>query len=149
MIIREAKLDDRLTILRLLRQIASCSNDSQYGPSASDEKLLDLLEKCNTFVLEQYGRLVGINAVQIVDLSQYPQSPYRKMAFIMAFGVEEVERRRGHGTALFDYVRNWLSVEEVDLLSLNVSAANKAAQAFYRRMGLTARSVQMEQALKH
>jgi GNAT superfamily N-acetyltransferase len=148
MIIREATLDDRTTILQLLRQIASCSNDSQYGPDANDEKLLELLEKCSTFLLERDGRPIGINAVQIVDLSQYPQSSYGRIGFIMAFGVEEAERRRGYGTVLFDHVRDWLSVEKVGLLSLNVSASNNVAQAFYQKMGLTARSVQMEQALK-
>jgi ribosomal protein S18 acetylase RimI-like enzyme len=147
MIIRKATLDDRTAMLRLLRQIAFCSNDSQYGPDTSDEKLFELLEKCNTFVLEHDSRLIGMNAVQIVDLSQYPQSSYRRMAFIMAFGIEEGERRRGCGTVLFEHVRDWLSVEMVDLLSLNVSASNKATQAFYQRMGLTARSVQMEQVV--
>jgi len=99
MIIGAAKLADKAAILQLLRQIASCSNDIQHGPNVSNEKLLNLLEGCETFVLEQNGRLVAINAVQIVDLSRHPQAPYRMMAFSMVFGVEEIERRRGHGTS--------------------------------------------------
>ncbi|MBY3344198.1 GNAT family N-acetyltransferase [Rhizobium laguerreae] len=95
-------------------------------------------------MLGRDDQLIGINAVRIVDLSEHPRSRYRRMAFITAFGVEEIERRRGYGTALFDHMRKWSSEEEVDLISLNVSASNEVAQAFYRRMGLAPRSVQMD-----
>lgn len=98
-------------------------------------------------MLGKNDRLIGINAVQIVDWPEHTRAHHGKMAFIMAFGVEEIERRRGYGAALFDHMRKWLSEEDVDLISLNVSAANEAAQAFYRKMGLTARSVQMDQPL--
>ncbi|NKL37765.1 GNAT family N-acetyltransferase [Rhizobium leguminosarum bv. viciae] len=148
MFIRDANADDTAAMLRLLRQIAACSNDAEHGPGSSDEQLLGVIENCRTFVLGKNDQLIGINAVRIVDLSEHPRSRYRKMAFIMALGVEDIERRRGYGAALFDHMRKWLSEEEVDLISLNVSASNEAAQAFFRRMGLAARSVQMDQSLK-
>jgi ribosomal protein S18 acetylase RimI-like enzyme len=148
MFIRDANADDTSTILRLLRQIADCSNDAEYGPDSSDENMLGVIENCKTFVLGMNDRIIGINAVRIVDLCEHPRSRYQKMAFIMAFGIDEVERRRGYGVALFDHMHKWLCEEKVDFISLSVSASNEAAQAFYRQMGLAARSVQMDQSLK-
>lgn len=99
-------------------------------------------------MLEVDGRLVGINAVRIVSLPEHAQLHYRKMGFVMTLGIEEAERRKGHGSALFDHMRRWLSEEAVDLVSLSVAASNEAGQAFYRRMGFVPRSVQMEQLLQ-
>ncbi|MBN8954717.1 MULTISPECIES: GNAT family N-acetyltransferase [unclassified Rhizobium] len=148
MLIREAAAEDTPVLLRLLRQIASSSNNIDYGADTSDEEMLVIIQDCTTFVLQKGGGVVGLNAIQLVDLSGHPRSRYKKMAFIMAFGVDEIERRQGFGTALFEHMRHWLAEKEVDYLSLNVSFSNEAAQAFYRRMGLIERSLYMEQSLR-
>lgn len=148
MLIRDAHTNDTVAILRIIRQMAAYSDDDEYGPESSNEQLLTIIEDCKIFVLDLNGQVVGVNAVRIIDLSECTQSRYRKMGFIMAFGIEGTQRRKGYGSALFEHMRKWLIEENVSLLSLNVSASNETAQAFYRRMGLVTRSMQMEQTLE-
>ncbi|HEY0124169.1 MAG TPA: GNAT family N-acetyltransferase [Rhizobium sp.] len=147
--IRHSNKEDIPSILRLLRQIAAYSdNHSELGPASSDEQLLKMLKECTIFLLEAEGRVVGINAVQILDVSQYAHPLHAKIGFVMAFGVDETERRNGYGSALMQHMREWIAGEGVNLISLNVSASNHAAQAFYRSVGFEARAVHMEQILK-
>jgi ribosomal protein S18 acetylase RimI-like enzyme len=146
--IRHSHNEDTPSILRLLRQIAACSDHSELGAASSDEQLLELLKDCTVFLLDVEGEVVGINAVQILDLSQHAHAPHTKIGFVMAFGVDETERRNGYGSALMEHMRTWMAGEGVDLVSLNVSASNQMAQAFYRSVGFETRAVQMEQILK-
>ncbi|MFB2552180.1 GNAT family N-acetyltransferase [Ensifer soli] len=148
MLIRDAAPADARLLLQLLRQIADSSEGLAHGPQTPDGELHAMLDQCRTFVVEEEGRVVGLNAVRVLDLAdRLPGMQHRRMAFIVAFGVDRAERRRGYGAALFRHMREWLRDKGVTLLSLNVAASNQTAQAFYRRMGLEARSVQMEQVL--
>lgn len=146
--IREATETDRPALLRLLRQIADCASDRYYTPDSSDEDVLAILDDCKIFVIDQDGLIIGMNAIQILDLSEHPKAPYRKMAFIMAFGIDDSERRCGHGSTLFQYMRQYLSNEDVEYLSLNVHATNIAAQEFYKKIGLSIISMSMSQSIK-
>ncbi|MBS7543973.1 GNAT family N-acetyltransferase [Ancylobacter oerskovii] len=147
MLVRDATSADEAAIIGLLRQIAAEADEPDYGPSCSDERLLQLIEQCRTMVIERDGTVIGLSAVRLLDFSQRPDAPYPREAFIMAFGIDEAHRRRGYGAALFEAMRRWLKEEDAGALSLNVSAANMAAQGFYRRMGLSPRSVHMAAVL--
>ncbi|MCB4767540.1 GNAT family N-acetyltransferase [Ancylobacter sp. Lp-2] len=152
MLIRPATPADEGAILRLLRQIATEADEPDYGPDCGEVRLLEVIEGCRTLVVEQDGAVIGMSAVRVLDFSgrpdaKHPDPPCAKAAFLMAFGIEAAQRRRGHGTTLFAAMRALLDEEGVEALSLNVSAANEAAQHFYRRMGLAVRSMHMAMEL--
>lgn len=85
-----------------------------------------------------------MNALRILDLSEHKAVRYRKMAFIMAIGILETERRRGHGTALVNHMWDWLAERKIQLVSLNVLARNESAQMFYRSAGFETVSLGMQ-----
>ena len=143
MLIRDSTEDDEPAIIGLLRQIAAEAGEPDYGTDCSDGQLLQIIDQCRTMVVELNGAVIGMNAVRLLDFSQRPDAPYPKAAFIMAFGIDRSHRRQGYGAALFEFMRLWLRQEGVAALSLNVSAANTAAQYFYQRMGFSVRSVHM------
>ncbi|GAB4070485.1 GNAT family N-acetyltransferase [Ancylobacter sonchi] len=147
MLIRPATPADEAAILGLLRQIAAEADEPDYGPQCSDARLLEVIDQCRTLVMERDGAVIGMSAVRVLDFSEHPDAPGAKAAFLMAFGIETSQRRRGHGAALFAAMRALLGEEGVEALSLNVSAANEAAQHFYRRMGLAVRSMHMGMSL--
>ena len=140
--IRTANEQDTHAILRLLRQIgsvAATTTDAEMG----EEELLGIVRDCTTFLIEEDGQIVGMNAVRIVDGSGQKNARFRKFAFIMAIGVDEAKRRQGYGTALVNHMLEWLPQRGVDMVCLNVSAQNIAAQSFYQRMGFGTTSMQM------
>ncbi|GLK83312.1 GNAT family N-acetyltransferase [Ancylobacter defluvii] len=147
MLVRPATPADDTAIIGLLRQIAAEAGEPDYGPTCSDERLLQVIDQCRTLVMEREGAVIGMCAVRLLDFSGRPDVPGSRAAFLMAFGVNASHRRRGYGAALFAAMRAGLEEEGVEALSLNVSAANMAARHFYRRMGLAVRSVHMATSL--
>lgn len=144
--IRTANEQDTHAILRLLRQIGSVVA-TNTDVDMSDEELLGIVRDCTTFLIEQDGPIIGMNAVRIVDVSGQRNARFRKFAFIMAIGVDEAKRRQGHGTALVNHMLEWLPQQGVDMVCLNVSAQNIAAQSFYQRTGFGTTSMQMSRLL--
>lgn len=147
MLVRHATPADETALIGLLRQIAAEADEPDYGPTCSDERLLQVVDQCRTLVMEREGAVIGMSAVRMLDFSGHPDAPGSKAAFLMAFGIEASQRRRGYGAALFAAMRAGLEEEGVEALSLNVSAANTAAAHFYRRMGLAVRSLHMATSL--
>ncbi|EJN06788.1 acetyltransferase [Phyllobacterium sp. YR531] len=105
--------------------------------------MLGIVRDCTTFLIEEDDQIVGMNAVRIVDVSGQKNARFRKFAFIMAIGVDEAKRRQGYGTALVNHMLEWLPQQDVDMVCLNVSAQNIAAQSFYQHMGFGTTFVQM------
>jgi ribosomal protein S18 acetylase RimI-like enzyme len=133
--IREATSNDRDSIVRLLRQIASAAERATSDAEPTDDQLMHIVRGCKVFVLEQEGAVVGMNALYLSRLSHRPEQPGFRAAFIMAVGVDEGCRRQGLGRMLMEHMWRWLEEEQVKLVTLNVAAQNDVAQLFYKNMG--------------
>lgn len=72
----------------------------------------------------------------------------RRELYIDDLCVDEGRRGSGVGRALFAWVKNYGKQAGCDFLTLNVWQGNDSAMAFYRRAGLTPRSVTMEMTLE-
>jgi ribosomal protein S18 acetylase RimI-like enzyme len=143
-IIRAATDDDSGAITRILRQIWSAiPSDKPAEPGPSDEYLQSIVKGCEIFVIEKGKEVIGLNAVRVMDLSDREDAAFKKVAFMMAIGVDEMHRRQGAGTALVNHMRSWLACLNVEMVSLNVTAQNSTAAAFYSRMGFETMSMQM------
>ena len=94
-------------------------------------------------VHESGSRLNGYAVVKIMDVNTEEKIP-RRMCYIDCFAVAEDCRRKGIGTELFKAVKAFGKERGCTSVQLGVSACNTGAVAFYEKMGLAPRTVQME-----
>lgn len=94
-------------------------------------------------VHESGGRVNGYAVVKIMDVNTEEKIP-RRMCYIDCFAVAEDCRRTGVGTELFNAVKAFGKERGCTSVQLGVSACNTGAVAFYEKMGLAPRTVQME-----
>lgn len=94
-------------------------------------------------VHESGGALDGYAVVKIIDVNTEEKIP-RRMCYIDCFAVAEDCRRAGIGTELFGAVKAFGKERGCTSVQLGVSACNTGAAAFYEKMGLAPRTVQME-----
>lgn len=97
-------------------------------------------------VHESGGRVNGYAVVKIMDVNTEEKIP-RRMCYIDCFAVAESCRRKGIGTELFNAVKAFGEESGCTSVQLGVSACNTGAAAFYEKMGLAPRTIQMEARL--
>lgn len=95
------------------------------------------------FVHDSGGKVDGYAVVKIMDVNSEEKIP-RRMCYIDCFAVSESCRRRGIGTKLFKAVKAFGREHNCTSVQLGVSACNESAVAFYEKMGLNPRTIQME-----
>ncbi len=101
------------------------------------DHVLDVIESpnCRALVVEHDGDVVGF-AIGHVGLNPPELAPHRYGIISDAF-VEEEERRKGAGEALFNELLKWFRAVGVTELQLNAAHHNPIAQSFWRKMGFT------------
>ena len=101
------------------------------------DHLLDALDSPSSraLVVEHDGEVVGF-ALGHVCLNPPVLAPRRYGLISDAF-VEEDERRRGAGEALFNALLLWFRAVGVQELQLNAAHLNPIAQSFWRKMGFS------------
>lgn len=97
-------------------------------------------------VYESGGVINGYAVVKITDVNTEDKRP-RRMCYIDCFAVSENCRRQGIGTELFNAVKAFGRENSCTSVQLGVSAYNTDAVAFYEKMGLAPRTIQMEEKL--
>ncbi|MDE6728311.1 MAG: GNAT family N-acetyltransferase [Oscillospiraceae bacterium] len=89
------------------------------------------------------GEINAYAVVRIMDVNTEDKIP-RRMCYIDCFAVSESCRRCGIGTELFNAVKAFGRENGCTSVQLGVTACNTGAVAFYEKMGLVPRTVQME-----
>ena len=89
------------------------------------------------------GEINGYAVVKIMDVNTEEKIP-RRMCYIDCFAVAEKCRRTGIGTELFNAVKAFGKERGCTSVQLGVTACNTGAVAFYEKMGLIPRTIQME-----
>ena len=109
------------------------------------DRIADILNDGGQTVLvhESGGGLNGYAVVKIMDVNTEEKIP-RRMCYIDCFAVAEDVRRQGVGTELFNAVKAFGKERGCTSVQLGVTACNTDAVAFYEKMGLAPRTIQME-----
>jgi GNAT superfamily N-acetyltransferase len=109
----------------------------QDGPVRSLEFICSLLQDPRTglFVAESQGRIVGMAHIDIRESPDVPVFKPREYAVIADIVVTRRLRRQGIGRALAESCHRWAVEQGVHQVELNVWEFNKAAIAFYTRLG--------------
>lgn len=71
-----------------------------------------------------------------------------KRCFVDQFAVRSSNRRKGVGTQLMDYIKNFAHKENCSALDLGVWYENAVAMDFYKSLGFKPRTVKLELKLK-
>jgi len=101
------------------------------------------LEEDTYIVAETDGKVVGI-LYYFIKHSETPLHVTRDVLYIDTMAVDEKYRRRGIGTAMFDYVKKIAKEKNCVSFELNVLAKNKSARKMYEDYGFSPKSYVME-----
>ncbi len=152
--VRAAVLDDLDAILRLDQELFGF--DRQFDPSLdpdwtfSEEGLAFFKsritrEKGAAFVAECEGGVVGYLCAGLVEGESY--RTVRRLAELECMVVSASLRGAGLGSALVDAFLAWAREQQVTRAMVIACAGNRAAAAFYRRMGFEDYDLVLERPL--
>ena len=111
-----------------------------YGGLIADENV-------GLFVAETGEKLVGFVHAVIRDAPAIPVFVPRRYAIVDSIGVKLGFQNHGMGRMLMDTVHEWAMAKGATSIELNVYEFNKAALAFYERLGYETLSRKMSKAL--
>lgn len=143
-------------LLALLRQVGGVHRDIRpelfrEGAQKYDEKALEELLRDPDrpiFVAVRGEQVLGYCFCQRRVYRGDPVMTDRQELYIDDLCVDARARGRGIATALFALVREYARREGCGFLTLNVWNGNDGAMAFYRKVGMAPRSVNMDMALE-
>ncbi|TCC37950.1 GNAT family N-acetyltransferase [Kribbella speibonae] len=119
--VREATVEDRAGIRRLLREL--------HGNGADSTTLPKIRQRAQTFVAGDDDEILGLLVATFVD---YGHEPYGVVEELV---VDPASRGFGTGAALLARCRAWLG--ELGAEVVFVSAVDEAAAEFYLHAGFT------------
>ena len=156
MIIRKARMEDRLGIERLLKEVNNLhqklrpdifiENEIKYN----EEKFNALISNGATpiFVaVDEDGNVLGHLFCQVRDHADVAVYKDFKTLFIDDLCVAESAHRQGIGKSLFDFALKYARQNGCYDVTLNVWSGNDSALAFYEKMGMFPKETQMEYIL--
>lgn len=156
MIIRKARMEDRLGIERLLKEVNNLhqklrpdifiENEIKYN----EEKFNALISNGATpiFVaVDEDGNVLGHLFCQVRDHADVAIYKDFKTLFIDDLCVAESAHRQGIGKSLFDFALKYARQNGCYDVTLNVWSGNDSALAFYEKMGMFPKETQMEYIL--
>jgi ribosomal protein S18 acetylase RimI-like enzyme len=103
--------------------------------AASEWRDLLVSSDAAVFVAEEAGRLVGVVAVRVYETPPDPAMVPLRRGHVEMLVVSGGHRRRRIGTRLMEEVAGWARRQGAAELVLTVWAGNRAAAAFYERLG--------------
>ena len=154
--IRFATGQDVGGILALLRQVGRVHHlgrpdifrDNAQKYSAS--QVLDMLDKPKTpiFVAVEADKVLGYCFCMIKTYEKDPVMCERTELYIDDLCVDENNRGKGIGKALYDTVYKYAKMRKCGSITLNVWACNESAVKFYEKLGLKMQKIGMETLLE-
>lgn len=155
MTIRLACEGDIPGLLRLLRQVGQVHHEIRPDLFRSgavkycEEELKQLLQDKNSpiFVLTRGDSLLAYCFCQLRDHRGSSVMTDRREVYVDDLCVEESCRGQGLAKLLYRGVCGWAKSIGCGYVTLNVWQGNDGAMGFYESLGLTPRSVTMEQLL--
>ena len=143
-------------MLRLLGQVGQVHHEIRpdifrAGALKYDETALEALlqdENKPIFIGEEGDRVLGYCFCVLKDYRGSGVQTDRVELYIDDLCVEEDCRGQGVATRLYAYVKEFAKELGCSFITLNVWCGNDNAQKFYEKMGLTPRSIMMEQPLE-
>ena len=154
--IRFATKQDVGGILALLRQVGRVHHlgrpdifrDNAQKYSAS--QVLDMLDKPKTpiFVAVEEDKVLGYCFCMIKTYEKDPVMCERTELYIDDLCVDENNRGKGIGKALYDTVYKYAKMRKCGSITLNVWACNENAVRFYEKLGLKMQKIGMETLLE-
>ena len=153
MLIRKAEAGDIPALAKLLHQVNDVHAKGRPDifvlgqRKYNDEQLADILKDSLSpvFVAEE-GHVLGYAFCKIEETST-PNLQKEKMLYIDDICVGEAARRRGVGSALWDYVNRFASENGCRRITLNVWCLNPAAMEFYQKLGMEPLKITMEKLI--
>lgn len=156
MIIRKARMEDRLGIERLLKEVNNLRQKLrpdifiENAIKYNEEKFNALISNGATpiFVaVDEDGNVLGHLFCQVRDHADVAVYKDFKTLFIDDLCVAESAHRQGIGKSLFDFALKYARQNGCYDVTLNVWSGNDSALAFYEKMGMFPKETQMEYIL--
>lgn len=156
MIIRKARMEDRLGIERLLKEVNNLHQ--KLRPDIFIEKAIKYNEEqFNALIsngatpifvaVDEDGNVLGHLFCQVRDYADVAVYKDFKTLFIDDLCVAESAHRQGIGKSLFDFALKYARQNGCYDVTLNVWSGNDSALAFYGKMGMFPKETQMEYIL--
>lgn len=92
-------------------------------------------EQTEIVVADREGQICGFAVLEIIDKPETPYSLARRFLRVSEFGVDEVCRRQGIGTRLFDFIKQYAAENGFDTIELDMWEFNEVALPFYESVG--------------
>ena len=156
MIIRKVRMEDRLGIERLLKEVNNLHQKLrpdifiENAIKYNEEKFNALISNGATpiFVaVDEDGNVLGHLFCQVRDHADVAVYKDFKTLFIDDLCVAESAHRQGIGKSLFDFALKYARQNGCYDVTLNVWSGNDSALAFYEKMGMFPKETQMEYIL--
>lgn len=156
MIIRKARMEDRLGIERLLKEVNNLHVELrpdifiENAIKYNEEQFNALISNGATpiFVaVDEDGNVLGHLFCQVRDYADVAVYKDFKTLFIDDLCVAESAHRQGIGKSLFDFALKYARQNGCYDVTLNVWSGNDSALAFYGKMGMFPKETQMEYIL--
>ncbi len=154
--IRFAQPQDVAGILALLRQVGRVHYEGRpdlFRPNAQKYSASQVLSMLNDpknpiFVSVEEDQVLGYGFCQLHSHREDPVLADVDSLYIDDLCVEEQHRGQGIGKAIYDTVCRYAKSRRCHSVTLNVWSCNRAAMAFYEKMGLQPQKVGMELRLE-
>ena len=134
----------------------SYANDKVRAQQWGEEGALEQAQKDTKRFLSDGVNTPGHHLCHIVDQEKRVGSIWwtiserfgQKIAFIFDIVIHENHRRKGYATEAIDHLKEKVSLEGVEAISLHVFAFNSGAIALYKKLGFATTSVSMTLPIK-
>jgi len=142
--IRSFKKEDVITLTSLMTQLGYPTTFTQLQDRF--EKLINL-PNYHVFIAELEGEIVGFTGFMKQWAFEF-DGPYVR---VLAFVVDEKQRRKNIGQCLMQEVENWARNNECIRVTLNSGnrEERKTAHLFYERLGYVAKSTGFSKILRN
>jgi ribosomal protein S18 acetylase RimI-like enzyme len=140
-VIRRARVEDWEGARALWREVddlhASLAPAYFRKTARADGEWRELLgsREAAVFVAEDAAQVVGVVAVRVYETPPDPAMVPLRRGHVETLVVSGAHRRRGLGSRLMAEVTSWARRQGAAELVLTVWAGNRAAEAFYERLG--------------
>lgn len=154
--IRKATAEDYSSLCELFDEVDALHRDNlpyffqkPNGAVREQDYYCGLIadENVGLFVADIGEALVGFVHVVVKDTPPIPIFVSRRYAIVDSIGVKSGFRNRGIGRMLMGTVYEWALTKGASSIELNVYEFNKAAIAFYEKLGYETPSRKMSKAL--
>ena len=155
MIIRRAEPKDLPYIVSLLHQVHDVHSASRPdifnrgNRKYNDEEILGIIanDSLPVFVADEDGAVLGYAFCVLEEVKDTPSLVDMKSLYIDDLCVDEKERGKHIGTALYDHVVAFARSIGCYHITLNVWCLNESAMRFYEKCGLSPLKIVMEKIL--